>query len=144
MWGGNVFSRICLSVCSWGGFPMWPLFVMPLVSHIGLLGMAKCVHFGLPGSVPVPILKCPYPDLFKLVHYLAYTSIGKWVNLLRLKGLFVAYMCTLNWPEVQINPHMDRQQQQLRQLRCSLAVERRVESGNCPCLTACLLSVRPS
>ena len=72
LWKSNVFSRVCLPVQ--GGGP-----------HVIGPHLFNLVHLGTHIHSLNPNL--PPPRLFKLVHHIAYTSIGKLAVGLRLKGL---------------------------------------------------------
>ena len=66
----NVFSRVCLSVCLFtGNVPIWPLPMMPLVSHRSHgdpLNMFKVVDWGpCPGPSPGPVPP-PFPESWPL------------------------------------------------------------------------------
>ena len=83
----NVFSHVSLSVHRKRG-QRSPCLVMWTCSNLGILNPT-------PTHLLVEPLRLggPWPhshsDLFKLVHYVAYTSIGKWIVELRLKDLLL-------------------------------------------------------
>ena len=53
----NVFSHVCLSLCSQGEVPMWPLPVIQLVSHLGPPAYSNLFTWESPPA-PAP---APYP-----------------------------------------------------------------------------------
>ena len=68
----NIFSYVCLSFYLQVEVPMWPLHIPIQTCSLG-------------DSRPQPTWETPRPELFKLVHLVAHTSITKRAFSLRLK-----------------------------------------------------------
>ena len=109
LWEGNVVSLVCLSVCphvtthvwigsslfTWGQPPLYLPWLHRPVKIFSLEDLPwprfpwTCLNFLTCPQAPVP---AP-PDLFKLFHYVAHTSIGKRAVSPRLKDLVPLKVC---------------------------------------------------